>query len=60
MIGFAFRTPAIAPRPLCEDFASRGPRMRTVTGGLVNASGAGLHRAKVQALDISPARAMAP
>jgi hypothetical protein len=59
MIGFAFQTPATAPRMFGGDFASRAPRTRVV-GGLVNATSAGLHCAKVQVEDIPPARAMAP
>jgi hypothetical protein len=60
MIGFAFQTLAIAPRMHREELYSRNPRMRTITGGLVNASCAGLHCAKVQVEDIPPTRAMAP
>jgi hypothetical protein len=60
MIGFVFQTPATAPRMFGGDLVSRAPRTRTVAGGLVNATYVGLHCAKVQSEDISPARAMAP
>jgi len=60
MIGFVFQTPATAPRMFGGDLVSRAPRTRTFAGGLANPTSAGLHCAKVQVLDISPARAMAP
>ena len=60
MIGTVLETLAIAPRQwMCDgDFLSRTPRLRSVAGGLVNATSAGLHCEKVE--DIPPVRAMAP
>ncbi|MDH3684924.1 MAG: hypothetical protein OEP95_01790 [Myxococcales bacterium] len=58
MIGTVFQTPATAPRTCDGDFMSRTPRLRSVAGGLVNATSAGFHGEKVE--DIPPVRAMAP
>ena len=60
MIGTVFQTPATAQQPrMCDgDFMSRTPRLRSVAGGLVNATSAGFHCEKVE--DIPPVRAMAP